>query len=448
MGAPNRAVTALTVAKLLSTTGSWMSTVALPWLVLTTTGSPARMSMVLAAQVAGIVLLGLPSGPLVARLGVRRTLLLGDAARAPLIAGIPILFHLDALAFPAILAISFTAGGFTASYVAAQRLAIPELVGTRPNAVAQANSLVDGATRVGNLVGPAIAGVLIAVVGAADVLWFDAATFLVSFFIVLVFVKITRRPASPPAPAAHQPAASRWTPAGVRYLASDRVLRWMAAALLLVGITYPLLMVVLPILTQVRFGGDPRTFGILVSANGLGLAVGSLLAIWLSGRWPIARLGGIAGVGAMAPLWLLLQPLTPSITAAVLAVSGIFIPTFSACLTSHFTLRPPDPVRPQVMTSVITAENLTGFAAYAAGGTLLTIAGIQPVLVIIAIVGTACTLSLLVAVKAVQDSARDISEAQGRQRFSDTTKVVAFVAILGAVGTFLTGLAATINVVR
>ena len=423
MGGPNRAVAALTVAKLLSTAGSWMSTVALPWLVLTTTGSPAQMSMVLAAQVAGIVLLGLPSGPLVARLGVRGSLLLGDACRAPLVAAIPILFHLDALAFPAILAISFTIGGFTASYVAAQRLAVPELVGTQPNAVARANSLIDGATRIGNLIGPAVAGVLIAVVGAADVLWFDAATFLVSFLIVLLFIKIRRRSASPPALAAPHSPASRWTPAGVRYLASDRVLRWMAAAVLLVGITYPLLMVVLPVLTQVRYGGDPRTFGILMSANGLGLAIGSLLTIWLSGKWPIARLGGIAAVGAMAPLWLLLQPLSPTLTAAVLAVSGIFIPTFSACLTSHFTLRPPDPVRPQVMTSVITMENLTSFAAYASGGALLTIAGIQPVLVIVAVAGTACALSLLVAVKPFKAAPGDIRSPKASSAFDKHGRV-------------------------
>ena len=80
---------ALTAAKLVSTTGSWTSTVAMPWLVLTTTGSPARMSLVLAAQVAGVVLVGIPAGRVVARLGTRRTMLLGDAARAPLVALVP-----------------------------------------------------------------------------------------------------------------------------------------------------------------------------------------------------------------------------------------------------------------------------------------------------------------------------------------------------------------------
>jgi hypothetical protein len=65
------------------------------------------MSMVL-GRTGRIFLLGLPSGTLVARIGVRGTLLLGDAARAPLIAAIPLLSHLDALAFPAMLAISLT----------------------------------------------------------------------------------------------------------------------------------------------------------------------------------------------------------------------------------------------------------------------------------------------------------------------------------------------------
>ena len=90
-----RGIPALTLAKLISTTGSWANAVAMPWFVLTTSGSPAKMSLVFAAQAAGIVVLGLPSSAVISRLGVRRTLLMGDAARVPLICLIPLLHHLD-----------------------------------------------------------------------------------------------------------------------------------------------------------------------------------------------------------------------------------------------------------------------------------------------------------------------------------------------------------------
>ena len=414
---------ALTAAKLVSTTGSWTSTVAMPWLVLTTTGSPARMSLVLAAQVVGVVLLGVPGGTVVARLGTRRTMLLGDAARAPLVAVVPLLFHLDALAFPLLLGLAFAVGGFAAPYVAAQRLAVPELVGEEPHRVARANSLVDGATRIGNLAGPALAGALIGVLGAANVLWFDAGTFLLSFGIVLVLVHprphLRPHPAAAPAPvsgtgrgrlptdpALTAGAGRRWLPAGIRAMAADAALRWMAISLLCVGVTYPLIMVTLPVLTTTRYGGDPRTYGGLVAASGFGLAVGSLLAVWVSGRWPLAVLGGIAAVGAMGPLWLLPLPLTRLGTGAVLAVSGLFIPVFSTCLTSYFTLRVRAELRAQVMTSVVATENTAGFASYACGGMLLAAVGTRATLLLAAIAGTGCTIALLVAMAAIiRDSA-------------------------------------------
>ncbi|HEX6685972.1 MAG TPA: MFS transporter [Candidatus Limnocylindrales bacterium] len=395
----HRGIPALTLAKLISTTGAWANTVAMPWFVLTTTGSPAKMSFVFAAQAAGIVLLGLPSSAVITRLGVRRTLLAGDAARIPLICLIPVLHHLDLLAFPLLLLVVFVIGGFTASYVAAQRIAIPQLVGEEPRIVGRASSLVDGATRVGNLAGPVIAGLLIGVIGVVNVLWFTAATFLVSFLIVLSRVRPRqRRPERGPAGTAEQRAGSRWIPAGYRVVAIDPVLRWMGISLLLVGVTYPLLMVVLPVLTTTRYDGDPRVYGALVSASGLGLALGSILAVVFIGRWQLSTLGGVASVGAMAPLWLLLISLPPLALGAVFAVSGLFIPVFSACLTSYFLLYTSPELRPQVMTGVVAMENTAGFVAYAVGGLLVAGIGAQRTLLLVALTGTGCSLALLVAV--------------------------------------------------
>lgn len=64
-----------TGSEMVSTTGSNMTLLALPWLVLETTGSPALMSFVVAADVAPVVLLSVPGGAVAGRLGVRRTLL-------------------------------------------------------------------------------------------------------------------------------------------------------------------------------------------------------------------------------------------------------------------------------------------------------------------------------------------------------------------------------------
>jgi MFS family permease len=80
----DRALVALLSAEVVSSLGSQMTFLALPWFVLVTTGSAARMGVVLAVELLPVALLGIPSGSLVARLGARRTMVFGDFARVPL----------------------------------------------------------------------------------------------------------------------------------------------------------------------------------------------------------------------------------------------------------------------------------------------------------------------------------------------------------------------------
>src|SRR4051794_17269355 len=86
-----RALGALLVAEVISTTGTEITAVALPWFVLVTTGSPARMGTVMAAGFLGMALLGIPSGAAASALGPRRTMLAADLVSAPVIALIPAL---------------------------------------------------------------------------------------------------------------------------------------------------------------------------------------------------------------------------------------------------------------------------------------------------------------------------------------------------------------------
>src|SRR5262245_58644230 len=79
----NRSLLGLLTAELVSLTGSSMTFVALPWFVLATTGSTAKMGWVLAAEMLPIAIFGIPAGSLIARLGAKRTKLVCDAARGP-----------------------------------------------------------------------------------------------------------------------------------------------------------------------------------------------------------------------------------------------------------------------------------------------------------------------------------------------------------------------------
>ena len=183
-----RGLGALLASQVVSSLGSQMTFLALPWFVLATTGSPTRMSIVLAAELAPVAVLGIPSGVVIARWGARRTMLVADLARVPVIASIPLLHELGLLSFPLLLVLVALVGVFIAPYFASQALILPELVGDDEQVVAQANALVEGARRATSLLGPAAAGILIATFSAPVVLYVDAATFLLSFALLLLFV--------------------------------------------------------------------------------------------------------------------------------------------------------------------------------------------------------------------------------------------------------------------
>lgn len=184
---------ALFASEVVSTTGSAMTFVALPWFVLVTTGSATRTSFVLAAEILPMALFGIPSGSVVARLGARRSMLLSDLVRAPLVALVPVLHWTGDLTFGGLLAIVFLLGLFTAPYAAAQRSIIPEVLGDDETEVAKASGLFGAANHLPIVIGPSIAGVLIAWIGTAPLLVVDAGTFAFAFLTVLGLVRAGSR---------------------------------------------------------------------------------------------------------------------------------------------------------------------------------------------------------------------------------------------------------------
>src|SRR4051794_28801699 len=183
----NRSLLALTAAELISRLGSQFTNLALPWFVLVTTGSATKMGIVFAVELVPFVLFGVPAGAIVDRLGPRTTMLVSDLARAPIIALVPFLHAVGGLSYGIILAVAAAHGLFSTAYFTCQRVAIPSIVGTDEQLVARANSLLEGATNFTNFAGPGLAGVLISLIGATNVMWIDALSYLVSFALVLVF---------------------------------------------------------------------------------------------------------------------------------------------------------------------------------------------------------------------------------------------------------------------
>ena len=371
-----RGLAPLLAGEVVSSLGSQMTFLALPWFVLVTSGSAARMGIVLGVELVPIGLFGIPSGALIARLGARRTMMLSDAARSPLMASIPILHSAGLLSFPALLAIVFAFGCFLAPHFSAQRLILPELVGDDERTVAQANAFVEGAQRMTGLIGPSTAGVLIPLIGAPNVLYVDAGTFAFSFLTLALLV-----PSRPPLPVGED---ARGLLAGVRFLLRDPLMRRLLPTALVLNALGQLLSISLPVLAFEEFGGSSRVAGVFFAAFGGGAVVGSIAAMRIVPRFEPVRLGATALLALTLPLPLLALDLPAWGVVAVLFISALFGPLCNAPLIGVITMRTPEALRAKVMTGVLTFALLAGPVGLFLGGPLLEAIGPHRVFLIVA----------------------------------------------------------------
>jgi MFS family permease len=383
----NRPLAAVLTATIVSATGSRMTLLALPWFVLVTTGSAARMSLVLAVELAPTALIGILSGSVVSRLGARRTMIVGDAARVPLMAAIPLLQAAGVLSFGLLLACTFAIGVFFAPYFSAQRLILPELVGDDERTVAQANAFLEGAQRATGLLGPALAGVLISVIGSANVLYVDAATFLFSFVVLALLV-----PPRPPL----QAGESGGVLAGLRFLLRDPLLGPILGVSLVLNMFGIALSVCLPALAYDDFGHSARVAGVFFAALGAGALAGSVVAVRAVTRFDPLRLAAVSLIAITLPQWLLAAPLPAAAVVVALFASAFPGTLVNAPLLGVITSRTPDALRPKVMTAVITLATLAGPIGLVATGPLLAALGPRPVLGIAAAGMTVAALAFAV----------------------------------------------------
>jgi MFS family permease len=395
---------AILAAELISALGIQMSFLALAWLVLDTTGSATHMGLVIATEALPIALLGVPSALVVQRIGARRTLMYANLGRAPLLASIPLLDLAGWLRFPALLVIAFAIGVFAAPYLSAQRLLLPEAFDEDEQRVMQGNAMIEGVARIGTLLGPAIAGVVITGLGA-QTMWVNAATFVTAYLIQRRWL-----PRRPPGVA---PVPSRGgILAGARYVLTNPQLRRITASATLFGLFFPPLLASLPVLTRMRYDDDPVVAGLLYAAWGGGALIGTLLVLPAAKRFPPVQLGAIGAVGLAIPLWLLVNDLSRWQFMLVLLVSGVFTPILNAPVFTLIMLLAPVELRAKVITFVLSMNLLTGPLAYALTGPALDRWGLTVVYAFVAIgVSLASAILVTLAFARSNDEATDEPDA-------------------------------------
>jgi MFS family permease len=393
----DRRVLALLVAETVSMTGSQMRWLALPWFVLVTSGSAARMSLVLAASTVGVGVLGIPGGLVLERLGGRRTMLISDGARAVLVAVIPLLHWGGLLSLPLLLGISFMLGALSAPYFAAQRVLVPALVGEDTRLVSEVNVFLQGANRLTMLLGPAAGGVLIAALGALNVLLVTAATHVVGFLAIALFLRVEAAPRSE---------ERHGVLAGLRYLVREPLLRTWTGAIVIGDAAFTAIFLALPVLAFVAFGADPRIAGWLIASFGVGALAGNALAFRAVRRIEGLLLVGVVILFQALPLWTLALPVGAVAIGGALAAAGLANGIVNPSLHSIVTLRPPVRLRAQTMTAMMTASMLAAPIALLLTGPALDAFGPRPVFTVAAAVQTLAAAAICVGALRARGGAR------------------------------------------
>ncbi len=276
--------------QVVSLAGSWMQNVALAWLVLQLSRSPLAVAALIFCRFAPYTLLGIPAGAIVDRLDTRRLVMWTQAA-AMLVsialaavaltgtASLPIVYVLAAL------------GGVTLVLDAPGRQTLTfEMVGPRelPNAVALNSGLLN-ASRV---IGPAIAGVMIATVGIGACFAINA----LSFLAVLTALALMRTDELHRVEKAPDATVLRGTREGLRFAASTPEIRAVLIVVTVVGLVGFNFNTLVPLLAADTLHVGAGAFGLLSAAFGAGAFVGALVTASLRRASWRAFSGGSRGV--------------------------------------------------------------------------------------------------------------------------------------------------------
>ncbi len=360
------------IAEAISLTGTRVSMVALPWFVLTTTGSATKTGLVALAEMLPLVLLKVLGGPVIDRVGARRVAITCDLLSVLAVGAIPLLHESGWLPFPVFLLLVAIAGALRGPGDAAKAALTPAVVEEARVPMERATGLHSTIERTSGLLGAAMAGGLVAWLGAADALVVDALSFGLS---AAVLAWATRA-----MPRVQTEDADDTTPyvarlrEGWQFLRADRVLLGIAVMVSLTNlfdIAYAAVLV--PVWAE-ETTGSAATVGLVFATFGGAAALGAICASAWAARLPRYRTYLIAFLVCGAPRYVVFALDTPLWAVLAVCVAGGFAAGFiNPILGAVIFERIPAPLMGRV-TSLTTAMC---FALMPFGGILggLLIAG-------------------------------------------------------------------------
>ena len=383
---------ALLASEAVSITGNRLTQLAIPWFVLQTTGSVAQTGLVGFFSLLPFVLSSALGGVIVDRLGLRRASIAADLASGASVLCIPLLYHTVGLPLAALLALVFAGALLDAPGVTAREALLPDLVKTAGTTLERGTSLHDGVSRAASMLGAPLAGVLIALLGPANVLILDAATFAVSALLMRAFV-----PAPPPRDA--EAATERYLAQlreGFGFVWRTPLVRAMVVMVLITNMLDAAMGGVLMPVYADRVLDSVVALGLMSGGMGLTAFLGTLVFAWIGHRLPrVSTL--VAGFTLGGPSRFFFLAALPGVGPAIagFTIAGLGIGVVNPILGTLQYERVPERLRARVF-GAVSAGVLAGAPVGALlGAALVELIGLQETFLVFGTVDLACTLSPL-----------------------------------------------------
>jgi MFS family permease len=267
----SRDLRCLVAGQLLSTLGAQLTMVAVPYQVYTLTRSSLDVGLVSLAQVLPLIAGALLGGSLVDAADRRRVLLAAQLLTLLCSAGLAVNADTGPALWP-LFALPALAAGFSATAESGMSAIVPNLV--RRSEVATVNAMFQALFQIGQVAGPAVAGLLLAGAGVRFVYWMDVATLAAAGLATFLMGP------QPPRAGASHPAGLRSIVAGLSYLRGRQVIQG-AFLIDINAMVFGMPRAVFPALASTVFGGGAQTLGFLYAAPGAGALLGAVTTGWV-----------------------------------------------------------------------------------------------------------------------------------------------------------------------
>ena len=313
--------------QVVSMSGTWIQSVAQMWLVYELTGSGVALGVVTALQFTPVLVAGMWGGIVADRFDKRKILIATQAAAALLAALLGTLTALGMIELWMIYVLAFALGTVSVIEVPTRQSFVVEMVGEDQlsNAVGL-NSTVFTSARV---IGPAIAGLLIAGVGIAWCFLINAVSF------AAVIVSITKM--DPAALHRGEPVerAKGQLREGLRYVWNTPILRTSLLMMAIIGTISFNFRILLPVMAEREFGGGAGTFGLLTALMGVGTVLGALFAASRSRPTRKTLIYSAIAYGVL----IVIAGLAPTLTLEMIALVPMGAAGIAFVVTANSTLQ-------------------------------------------------------------------------------------------------------------